>query len=42
MKTAEKKLLKLVKVVIKKQAVDPRVPGCAFFYHQPRRPKRVS
>ncbi len=40
MKSVEKKLLKAVKVVAKKQTVDPRVPGCVVFYHQPKRPKK--
>ncbi len=40
MKTVEKNVLKLVKVIAKKQTADPRNPGCMIFYHQPKRPKK--
>lgn len=41
MKNAERQLLKVVKVVAKKQTDDPtKVPGCLFLYHQPKRPKK--
>lgn len=40
MKIVETKILKMVKVVAKKQTIDPPVPGCITFYHQPKRPKK--
>ncbi|WP_294242674.1 AgrD family cyclic lactone autoinducer peptide [Pseudobutyrivibrio sp.] len=40
MKIVEKKILKMVKVVAKKQITDPPIPGCVTFYHQPKRPKK--
>ncbi len=39
MKTIEKKVLKAVKAVAKKQTIDPPIPGCVTIYHQPKRPK---
>ena len=41
MKAIEKKLLKTVKNIAKKQAIDPQVPGCVILYHQPKRPQKV-
>lgn len=40
MKIVEKKVLKAVKVVAKKQTGDPRIPGCVAFYHQPKRTRK--
>lgn len=40
MKIVEKKILKMVKVVAKKQITDPLIPGCVTFYHQPKRPRK--
>jgi len=40
MKIIEKKILKAVKVVAKKQSIDPLIPGCVTIYHQPKRPKK--
>lgn len=40
MKTIEKNVLKAVRVVVKKQTGDPRIPGCVAFYHQPKRPRK--
>jgi len=40
MKKAEKKILEALKVVAKKQTIDPPFPGCVSIYHQPKRPKK--
>lgn len=40
MKNVEKQLLKAVKDITKKKTIDPRIPGCISFYHQPKRPKK--
>ncbi len=40
MKKTEKQLLKVVKVVTKKQTIDPPIPGCITIYHQIKRPKK--
>ncbi len=40
MKNVEKKALNLVKMAVKKQSVDPKIPGCQVIYHQPKRPKK--
>lgn len=41
MKSLEKKVLKAVKAVAKRQAIDPRIPECVVIYHQPKRPQKV-
>ena len=40
MKKVEKQILKVVKLVARKQTIDPRYPECISFYHQPKRPKK--
>lgn len=42
MKIVEKKILKAIKVVAKKQTTDPSIPGCVIIYHQPKRPKKQT
>lgn len=40
MMKAEKQFLKVVKIIAKKQTIDPPIPGCISIYHQPKRPKK--
>lgn len=40
MKALEKKVLKAVKAVAKKQVIDSKIPECVVIYHQPKRPSK--
>ncbi|MBR5387588.1 MAG: hypothetical protein IKS48_11545 [Eubacterium sp.] len=43
MRTAEKRLLNVIKMVAKDRTVDYGLPGrCISLYHQPKRPQRLK